>query len=356
MKLYTNIDLSLYISILLNYLKDNNSSIEINCIDNNSFYDIFDENLFYLSGQLLAILYALNIDKNDISYSENTFNISNISIKNYFTICNYEPTSENLITSMINSSVFFKNYLPLNINVISEKNLIDLESGFKFSYNIFTNNKLDILTSLNPLNIDNHISTNTLSMLNNNDMLRQLKFLRIKYGKYTSKNKLLLAMKNKINIMDKFIKSSCLFLDLAIESSILGFGKYGLQRMWIEYNNNVIQPTKLNNIYFALIFAFISKNTNKNIYLEVCKNSISPLLSYIDLSIQNKKIDSEIISSINILYILNLYINFSELNDFLNNNILTKNICKKSTSSNVENKVFNYIVENGFNVFDNVIF
>lgn len=352
------------ISLLLKFLNNNNSSLNILFNTDNNISTKKDDNIYFFSGQLLMLLYICNVnnfDNKNIKYFSNTFYISTINY-NYLPQTNIQnSTSESIIDDILYKSVFYKDYLPNGIKPLYDENLIDLENGFKLIYTILMKKKLEIIKLIESINLNINTSflIQNLLLINPHDLELQLQFIKIKYNKVIYINDSLKNLKYESKNMDNFIDNSCLYLNLLIKNSIIGSGKYGLELMWIEYLNNTLYPTRIDNINFSLLSAFVGKKLNSKYYLEATKNSINPLLSYIDSFIENNLINDDILEVFKLLYLLNQYIDFSNLNNFINTNFKNKyfkNIKINNINNlKIEKTIFDYICNKSFFVFDRII-
>ena len=177
--------------------------------------------MFFNAGKLLMLLYITNtnnISRKDIKYKNNRFyidiNKGNQNIKIINTI-----TSENIINNLIEKSTYNKEFLPIEIEDINEKNLLDIEEGFKAAYEIFIYEKINLMNFFRKYHIKNSFSLiNDIKILNEQDLKRQLKFVRLKLKGELKPNEL---VKNFIwfkHDKEKFIDSTFSIIRVSVLS------------------------------------------------------------------------------------------------------------------------------------------
>lgn len=301
-----------YFVEIINIENDNLNFNVVFC--ENDIDSIIDKDIFFKSGCLLMLLYIFNCDLgDDIKYKYGSFYVKNIKVKKYIL---YDGRVENIINNIIEKSVYSKRFLPLINKEVIYKNFKDIELGFSNAYNIFINNKLEIIKVLD---INEDVSLiNMLKILNLNDLNRQLKFLRFKFKYPYRKDSLINQLIQYKNIDKSFIDISCVFLDNFIKKSIIGVNKYGMETMWIQENKGSLTPSKYNNIYIYIYLKCIGEITNNKYYLEIAKQTLNPLLE--ECTIKYTDESEEYWNMLKFIYFNSEFIEYDNIKIFIENN------------------------------------
>ncbi len=314
--------------LLVNFINNRiyRFNLEVSIVNNKDIVSKFNSDIFFKSGQLLMFFYIVNINnksRGNIKYNNSKFYIYlplNSTSKDYMN----NTTSEDIINDLIEKSTYNEEFLPIELGSIIEEDLMEIENGFELMYKIFINEKMNLINYLNEYNIEDNYSNliKDIKLLNPHDLEIQLKLIRLKFENKLIKNELIEKLINCRENHDDFIEHSKMVLDLLIKNAIIALDNNKMQLMWMGYINKKLEPIKYRNIYLAILFSYIGKKTSEKYYLQIAKQSINPLLIVSkDLKGNYKSmLDNEYYEVLKLLYLLNNYIEFRELNIFIEEN------------------------------------
>lgn len=344
-----NLLIDVFFSVI-KFIKNKNSKINLDiCINKNSNITLKkDCDMFFKCGQFLMFIYAFKINKllsEDINYNNGQFFIKLSNINFNQTILN-KTSCEDIAKDIINNSTYKKDCMPNAISNIKFKNNNDFkefEKGFILTYKTFINEKNNLVKFLenSPVTDFSLSLIKNIKILNPKDLDMQLKFIRLRYLNKIESNPLLNDLVYFKQSNDEFINLSKEFLDILTQNSIIGIHNNSMEFMFIGYINGELKPTGINNIYISIYFSYIAKVTENKYYETSALYSLIPVL-HSDSSDYNTEI-------LELMYLLNNYICFKELEEFINNNIyLFKDISKsykKSCITNCENLILKSVQE-----------
>lgn len=323
-----------------------------------------DDEIFFKSGQLLMFLYVfsvINLPKENIKYLDGTFFLK-LSKDNFCNQLCIKADSKSIAYDIINKSIYTKFCFQNNFNIESSlmyKNLNDFKRGFKICYETFLSEKINIMRFLENKGLEN-ICLNfirNLKMLTPRDLKIQLHFINIKARKAFVPNSMIEKVLLIKNDKAEFISLSTKLLDLVNENSLIGINNDGkLETTWIKCIDEKLCPIGIESIYIAAYFSYISKATNNSYYSQSAKSSLMPLFHLCESDYKNIMNDNKILSSI---YLLNEYIDCSELSNFVEYNpklfMTISNSYKKDCILNADNLIFQCIIDNSLDVLKSII-
>lgn len=335
-------DNSLFVEIffsMIEFIKNKNSKINIEiCLDKVSNVKFKkDSSMFSKCGQFLMFLYIFKIDNlssENIYYSNGKFFLS-LSSKHFNQYFMTNTGCEDIANDIINCSTYKKDCIPKiesNTKFTNKKDFKDFENGFISTYKTFIHEKNNIIEFLTKYPLRNFSITliKNIKLLNPRDLHMQLKFIKLRYLKKIESNYLLNKLSAIHNYNSEFISLSKKFLDFLTQNSIIGMKNNSLELTFIGYINNELRPVGINNIYISIYFSFIAKITQNKYYEKSALYSLMPVINSDNLN-YNKEI-------LKLIYLLNSYIHFEELDKFIHDNICLfedissdyKNSCMKN--------------------------
>lgn len=352
--------------LLIDFINNRcNLTLEVSFINSRDFESEFDCDIFFKAGQLLMFLYVLNIknvSRENIKYRNNKFYIY-MPINNSNEINIKKITAENIIINLIDKSTYNQEFLPEYLENINKENLFQIERGFELTYKLFIDEKINLINFLNKYVIKNSYINliENIQLLNPHDLNIQLKFIRLKFQRELITIKSLKKLISQKNNHANFIESSRNVLDILIKNSIISLDENGIELMWIGYTNNKLEPTRYKNIYIAILLSYIGKTMSEKYYLQAAKQSLNPLLmDLVDSTIDYKKIcGNEYYDVLKLLFLLNNYIEFEELDNFIEKNPSLFNLIsledKLKCNSETETFILEYIYNKSLDLLNSLI-
>lgn len=334
--------------LVLEYIKSKNKQIKLS-IKSSSNEDIegfINEDIFFEFGQLLMLFYVFNLDnicKKNIKYSNNTFYINEkvieVKIRNELL-----SSSEDIVNFIIDKSVYKKILTLGELKYVNKEHLKDIQDGFKTAYDILIDMKFQLINYIKSFKCDLSDVIENINFLNPNDLELQIKLIEISLSNYYSPN--------KVNDSKRFIEDNISYasevLDKYIDKAIYGIGSYGIELMWIGKFDKTIKPTIGINIYVSVLLAYIGEVKEDRYYIQAAKYSINPLLKYLDKkkkNISEVKENKEFIDLLTLLYLLNSYIDFSELDKFIKENLELFSLVRSKDKTKYDLKIEENILE-----------
>lgn len=300
----------------LNYLRDQKKLI-IN--KNKNIETKVDEEMFFHSGKLLAILLILkevNFSRHNIKYRNKMFFIQKAEY-NKNLLNKKIVTSKNIIEDIIKNSVYNIEFLPYEIRNINFKNVYEIKRGFICEYKILIKNKIK-LTQLLEKEKNYDYVIEALKLLNPKDLNFQSRLIELRFGINFNRCRQISKIREEIvnkNIFTDFCKR---YIDKYINYGIIGIGKYGMELMWIAYYNKKLGPLNYRNIYMSLLLAYLGDKECNKYYLQSANYAINSVLSYAD------EYKSELKKYIDVLELLNKYLKNKNLNLYIRSNLKRK--------------------------------
>lgn len=349
-----------------------------------------DNNIFFKSGQLLAMFYLFNEDtlrREDINYRDGIFYIKNMfnrkvelntsnnrsndsfnnsfnedindDLNNELNYINNEAKNNsgnsciNIAEKIINTSVYKKEFLLKGIEVSKKEEGKSIELGFIQVYNYLLGEKFSLIKIIEKYGHDDILGEviNRLKILNKNDLNRQLTLIKLRLGC----NYCTMVFNKEITgyDKDKFIKLSCKIADELIQSSIIGVYNNDIELTWLRYSKNNIIPMAEKNIYVSLFLSYLSKNTSNKYYLQPAIQSIKPAIRALALRFSGerslKRVDLKYEQTLSTFYYVNTIVYIDELKNFIDDNkklfkSFNKENIDKSNLLNESLKIINQII------------
>lgn len=351
--------------LLIDFINSKNLKLNLNVVVDYNKNLIFEDNqnIFFEFGQLFMFFYITNTNVKDMSITRYTEGRLYVEISETDSNESYFNgiTAENIIYKLIDKSTYNKKLFLEGLDFtdkIDDKSLLDIQYGFELTYKTFIKEKIHLINVLNECE-PNDIYFNLIKdikLLNYHDLEMQLNFIKLKFQGELPKNKLVEKVISVKHNYNKFIENSKNLLYTLTMNGILSFYNNKVELMWIGYIDCELKPIKYMNIYIATYFAYIAKNTEKKYYLQSAKNSLNPLLADIVNIDDNCKdaLGNNRHHMLELLYLLNHYIEFDELNRIINKNIeLFSNVKLGHKSKNdldIENIILKSIYDDTLNL------
>ncbi|MGN0145490.1 MAG: hypothetical protein ACI398_10930 [Clostridium sp.] len=352
--------------LVVKFITDRNKHLNLTVCTSKNIENTqkYDDEAFFKAGQFLMFLYVFSVDnlyKKNINYLDGTFFVK-LSDENFNLVSSIKTKSESIANHIINRSVYTKQLLPHNCSIrdlSNNKNLSNFQRGFKICYETFLNEKIDLIKLLKNdglINIYFNLIKN-IRLLSPHDLKIQLEFINIQVKKSLTKNSIVEKIIRIKDDKNTFINLSLKLLDLVTENSIIGINDSGaIELTWIKYSNNKLGSIGTDSIYIAIYFAYIGKVTNNSYYSQSAKQSLTPLFN---MSISDYKQTTNLDKILKSMYLLNNYINYSELNDFIYNNqdlfMMVSASYKKECNLKTDELIFQCIMDNSMDVLNSII-
>lgn len=292
---------------------------------------------FYLrAGELLALLYILNIKSLDeesiISMAEHPIIVTS-NIKFNTTITNQLSYANEITKYIINNSVYKLNFLPDNNLKLTREYVRCIKEGFSLIYSLVVENKNELFYLINKFTDNESLNLNTVLSrvrnLNLNDMRNQMFFINEIFSK-NSVYKIYIdfskdTLHKSIN-KEKLTSIACKIGDYIIERSIIGYKDSKLERTWIcTMGNGIIEPMDgslyRGNSGVALFLAYLGTVTNKQYFISAAMEAMQPVLRYISQVRRSNQPSSDLIG---IFYTLSKIYNLTyneKIKKFIKDNI-----------------------------------
>jgi lantibiotic modifying enzyme len=279
------------------YTLQNIKTMDHTLIKGRSTEDVSEDNFrsFYLrSGELLALLYVLNIksldEKSIISVGQCPVVVtSNIE----FNTKAFGPLfyANEIARTIMDNSVYKLKFLPNNKLPLKEEYVGYIKQGFSIIYDIAVKNKSELLSLINKFteNENLFIVLSRVQNLSLGDMRNQLFFIQ---GRFSSSS----TYKTYIDFSECTIPSSidkerlmsmaCKIGDHIIERSIIGYKDSEIERTWIDTMGNGIVAPMDSSLYsgnsgVALFLAYLGAITNKPYFISATMEAMEPVIRYV---------------------------------------------------------------------------
>lgn len=356
--------------LLIDFINSKNVKLNLNVVVdyNKNLISETNTNEFFKLGQLLMFFYVTNTNGKHTStigykqgrlYAEISETDGNESYIDGI-------TSENIIYKLVDKSTYNKKLFleDLNFNYpINNKNLLDIQSGFKLTYKTFIKEKISLINFLNECESKNIYFNliKDIQLLNYHDLKIQINLIKLKFRGKMQKNKLLKEVISSKHNYNEFIKNSKNLLELLIKNGIISFYNNKVELMWLGYIDNEPKPIKYMNIYIATYFSYIAQNTQEKHYLQSAKNTLNPLIDNIS-NLNTNYMDSlgnDYEKILKLLYLLSNYIEYDELNKAIEKNkelfSNIKLVDKLKSKIDVDNLILESIYNDSLNLLNLLI-
>ncbi len=279
----------------LHIIPDNVVNIEIELSNSKNYTEESEKNFYFRSGELLALLYILNIKniKAEHILASGEYPIITSKIEFETNVFNQLFSASEVANYIINNSTYNINFLPYDKIDKAAENLKYIKKGFSLIYNISVKYKYDLMALLKTL-IPNDIKLNLIAgkiqNLSFNDMKSQLFFIDKRFSKNNDYKLSIKFSKDKTNKnieKEKLLSIVCKIGDYIIEKSIIGFKDSTLERTWIDECKKGIIKSMDNSLFcgnsgVALFLAYLGEVTDKNYFIFASHEALYPVLRAIE--------------------------------------------------------------------------